>query len=93
MPQFGYVNMGFGSHASKGVVYQSMAFTGAGTLKVASGGLCDILVVAGGGSGGTGHMFGVGSWTAGGGGGAGGVKVTTGITLSDNTDYTCSVGN
>ena len=95
MPQFGYQTLGFGSGAS-GIEYQSMTFTSSGELKVNSGGVCDILVEAGGGGGGTGHMFGVGSFTAGAGGGAGGFRVFSNITLADggtnSTEYEVLVG-
>ena len=96
MPQFGYVNMGFGSHASKGVEYQSMTFTSSGELKVNSGGVCDVLVIAGGGGGGEGHIFGVGSQTAGAGGGGGAFRIFSNITLADggtnNTEYEVTIG-
>lgn len=63
--------------------YKYYAFTSSGTITFSSGGLIDILTVAGGGSGSAGVL--------GGGGGAGGLLTSTSITVSAAA-YTITVG-
>jgi hypothetical protein len=63
--------------------YKSHTFTSSGTFSVTSGGLVDILIVAGGGSGGRDNA---------GGGGAGGVRVSTSVYVTSGTTYTITVG-
>jgi len=63
--------------------YWYHAFLSSGTFTPAVGLSCDVLVVAGGGSGG---------WPYSGGGGAGGVAYTTGNGFASGTGYTVTIG-